>query len=61
MALNRYTAFAIMPSEELEVVLTTLDAVPPGQQESSIKPTVRDGERPNSLLTIHPNEGIIVY
>lgn len=42
-------------------MLTTLEAVPPGQQASKIKPTERDGERPNDLLIKYPKAGIIVY
>lgn len=41
--------------------LTTLDAAPPGQQASKIKPTEREGESPRALLIKYPNVGIIVY
>ena len=41
--------------------LTTLDAVPPGQQESNIKPAERDGDSPKTLLITNPKTGIIVY
>lgn len=43
------------------ISLTTLEAVPPGQQPSNIKPTEREGESPNDLLTINAKTGIIVY
>jgi hypothetical protein len=41
--------------------LTTLEAVPPGQQPSNINPTEKEGGSPNALLTISPKAGIIVY
>lgn len=41
--------------------LTTLDAVPPGQQESNIKPTEAEGGSPKYLAMINPKPGIIVY
>lgn len=41
--------------------LTTLDAVPPGQHESNIKPTETEGGSPKDLLIINPRAGIIVY
>lgn len=44
-----------------EFTLTTLEAVPPGQQPSNIKPTEREGESPKNLLIISPKAGIIEY
>lgn len=41
--------------------LTTVDAAPPGQQPSKIKPTERDGESPKVLLITIAKVGIIVY
>lgn len=41
--------------------LTTLEAVPPGQQPSNINPTAKEGGSPKALLTISPKAGIIVY
>jgi hypothetical protein len=41
--------------------LTTLDAVPPGQQASRMSPAERDGGSPSARLTIAPNAGIMVY
>lgn len=41
--------------------ITTLDAVPPGQHASRMRPTERDGGSPSALLTIAPKAGIIVY
>ena len=40
---------------------TTLEAVPPGQQPSNIKPTEREGESPKVLLITNAEAGIIVY
>ena len=45
----------------MEITLTTLDAVPPGQQASNIKPTETEGDSPKALLMINPRDGIIVY
>lgn len=45
----------------LERSRTTLEAVPPGQQPSSIKPTERDGGRPRILLMMAAKDGMIVY
>lgn len=41
--------------------LTTLDAVPPGQQARRIKPTEIDGGSPRDLLMIAPSAGMMVY
>lgn len=41
--------------------LTTLEAVPPGQQPSNINPTEKEGGSPNALLTNSPKAGMIVY
>lgn len=41
--------------------LTTLDAVPPGQQESKINPTEIAGGSPKDLLIMYPKAGIMVY
>jgi hypothetical protein len=40
---------------------TTLEAVPPGQQPSNIKPTESDGGSPRILLISNAKDGIIVY
>ena len=45
----------------IRIDLTTLDAVPPGQQPSNIKPTETEGARPKNLLMNNPKAGIIVY
>lgn len=41
--------------------LTTLDAVPPGQHPSRMRPAERDGGSPSAWLTSTPNAGIMVY
>lgn len=41
--------------------LTTLEAVPPGQEASNIKPTDKAGGSANNLLMTSPSDGIIVY
>ena len=46
---------------EIAIKLTTLEAVPPGQQASNIKPTDITGGSPRDLLIIHPKAGIMVY
>lgn len=38
-----------------------MEAVPPGQQPSNIKPTEREGESPKILLIANAEAGIIVY
>jgi len=41
--------------------LTTLEAVPPGQAASNIKPTDKAGGSSNNLLMTTPSDGMIVY
>ena len=41
--------------------LTTLDAVPPGQHPSRMRPAERDEGSPSARLMIDPTAGIIVY
>jgi hypothetical protein len=47
--------------EKKNTLLTTLDAVPPGQQDRRISPTESSGGSPSALLQIVPEAGIIEY
>ena len=39
----------------------TLEAVPPGQHDTKINPTLKKGVKSNALPNNHPKKGIIVY
>ena len=39
----------------------TLEAVPPGQHDTKINPTLKKGVKSNALPNSHPKKGIIVY
>jgi hypothetical protein len=41
--------------------VTTLDAAPPGQHDTRMRPTARAGGRPSALPTRKPHVGMMVY
>eukprot|EP00241_Pyramimonas_parkeae_P023633 CAMPEP_0114288474 /NCGR_PEP_ID=MMETSP0059-20121206/6830_1 /TAXON_ID=36894 /ORGANISM="Pyramimonas parkeae, Strain CCMP726" /LENGTH=264 /DNA_ID=CAMNT_0001409623 /DNA_START=382 /DNA_END=1172 /DNA_ORIENTATION=+ len=45
----------------LATCVTTLDAAPPGQQDTSMSPAATDVSSPSSLATLHPIKGMTVY